>query len=76
MGDSTIFEQDGKVYIALSHAMPPKDLATETAKAIRGMRYIKGARMRVVSAEELRSMPLSSPDCSCRYCKRAKRRGL
>ena len=61
MSDCTIFEQDGKVYAAFSHQMPPKDLAREVGKEIRAMSTVPRARMRVVSAEEVRQMPFGSP---------------
>lgn len=60
MGDVTIFEQDGKVYCVLSHAMPTKDLASETARQIRAMAKIPRARMRVVSDEEARTLPFGA----------------
>ena len=61
MGDVTIFEQDGVAYCLLSHLMPTRDLAKETAKAIRDMPKIPRAKMRVVDVEEARKMPLGSP---------------
>lgn len=61
MADCTIFEQDGNVYCVLSHAMPAKDLAKETAKEIRYMPKIPRARMRVVTADEFRKMPFKKP---------------
>lgn len=61
MGDVTIFEQDGKVYRALSHTMPVKDLARETACGIREVAKIPRAKMKVVSVEEFKSMPFEAP---------------
>jgi len=61
MADTTIFEQDGVVYLALSHGMLPKYLAKETAKGIREMARIPRARMRVVSLEEAKMMPFGEP---------------
>lgn len=61
MGDVTIFEQDGKVYRALSHTMPVKDLARETACGIREAAKIPGAKMKTVSLEEFKSMPFGEP---------------
>jgi len=61
MADTTIFEQDGVVYLALSHAMLPKYLAKETAKGIREMAKIPRARMRVVPVEEVKKMPFGEP---------------
>lgn len=60
-GDVTIFEQDGKVYTVLSHQMPTKDLAKETASGIRYMAKIPRAKMRVVGIEEFRNMPFGKP---------------
>ena len=59
--DVTIFEQDGKVYTVLSHEMPVKDLAKETAGGIRYMAKIPRAKMRVISIEAFRSMPFGKP---------------
>ncbi len=53
----TIFEQDGVVYCALSHSMPVKDLAKETAKEIRYMAKIPRAKMRTATVDEIRKMP-------------------
>src|SRR3972149_11991639 len=75
MSDVTIFEQDGYPYLVLSHKMPLKELARETAKAIRGMVHIARSRMRVVPREELRTMNLKTPHCDCRECVRDERRG-
>lgn len=61
MSDTTIFEQDGIVYLALCHSMPPSHLAKETAKGIREMARIPRARMGVVSVEEVRKMPFGVP---------------
>ena len=61
MADATIFEQDGKIYAAFSHSMPPKDLAKEIGKEIRAMHTVPRARMRVVSVEEVRTMPFATP---------------
>lgn len=61
MADVTIFEQDGKVYCALSHSMPTKELAKETAKGIREMAKIPRGKMRVVSVEEFKKMPFEEP---------------
>ena len=57
----TIFEQDGLVYTVMSHAMPAKDLAKETAKAIRYMPKIPRSQMRIVSIEEFKQMPFEAP---------------
>ena len=59
--EATIFEQDGKVYAVLSHSMPLRDLAKETAKEIRYMAKIPRAKMRVVSVEEFKQMPFGRP---------------
>ena len=61
MGDVTIFEQDGKVYCALSHTMPVRDLAKETAHGIREAAKIPRAKMKVVSIEEFKSLPFEAP---------------
>lgn len=57
----TIFEQDGRIYTVLSHSMPAKDLAKETAKGIRDMPNIPRARMRVVTIEGFMQMPFEKP---------------
>lgn len=61
MSDTTIFEQDGVVYFAICHSVPPKDLAKKIACEIRAMAKIPRARMRVVSTEEVRKMPFGKP---------------
>lgn len=61
MADVTIFEQDGKVYAALSHTMAPKELAKETADEIRYMPRVPRAKMRVVPSEELKQMTWAKP---------------
>lgn len=61
MPDVTIFEQDGKVYTAISHSMPVRDLAKETARGIREMGKIPRAKMRVVSREEFATIPFAEP---------------
>ena len=59
--DVTIFEQDGKVYVALSHGMPSKELAKETAKCIRQMAKVPRSRMRVVNLEEAKHLEFATP---------------
>ena len=59
--DVTIFEQDGVVYCVISHDMPVKTLAKEIAKEIRCLDTVPRARMRVVSVEEFKAMPLAMP---------------
>lgn len=61
MSDCTIFEQDGKVYAAMSHAMPARELAKCVAEGIRAMPKIPRARMRVVPIEEVMVMPFGRP---------------
>lgn len=61
MADVTIFEQDGNVYSVLSHSMPTKELAKETAQEIRYMEKIPRSKMRVVSVEEMKAMPFTEP---------------
>ena len=61
MGNITIFEQDGKVYTALSHMMPVGDLARETARGIRLMPKIPRSQMRVITKEEFNKMPFEEP---------------
>ena len=61
MGDVTIFEQDGKVYAALSHTMSPKELAKWTADEIRYMPKVPRAKMRVVTSAELKQMKWAKP---------------
>lgn len=61
MSDCTIFTQDGIVYCALSHLMPARDLARETAREIRYMSKIPRARMMVCPVEEVREMKFDSP---------------
>jgi len=63
LSDVTIFEQDGKAYCALSHSMPTKELAKETARGIREMAKIPRGKMRVVSVEEFKKMPFEAPAC-------------
>ena len=57
----TIFEQDGVVYCALSHSMPAKDLAKETAREIRYMAKIPRAVMRTATVGEIRKMKFGGP---------------
>ena len=54
----TIFEQDG---VVLSHSMPAKDLAKETAREIRYMAKIPRAVMRTATIEEIRKMRFGRP---------------
>ena len=61
MTDATIFVQDGIVYAALSHEMPTKDLAKETAAEIRWMAKVPRAKMLVCDVEEVRKMPFGKP---------------
>lgn len=64
MSDITIFEQDGKVYTAISNTMPAKELAKNIAKEIRHMPKIPRARMRVVTKEECLKLPWGTPSRS------------
>ena len=57
----TIFEQDGTVYTVLSHSMPAKELAKETAKEIRAMATIPRSQMKVVTISEFMQMPFACP---------------
>jgi hypothetical protein len=59
--EATIFEQDGKVYVAISHSIPAGHLAKMIAKEIRYMSKIPRARMRIVSMDEVRKMPFGRP---------------
>lgn len=61
MTDLTIFEQDGNVYTVLSHSMPIKELAKETARGIKEMGKIPRAKMKVVTKLEFMKMPFKSP---------------
>ena len=61
MSEITIFEQDGKVYTAISHTMPVRELAKNTAKEIRYMPKVPRAKMRVVSKDEFRKLPWGKP---------------
>jgi hypothetical protein len=76
MGLSTIFDQDGKLYAAMSHAMPAKDLAKEIAHEIRMMPMVPRSQMRIVTDEEVRAMPWGSPQCLCKKHKSKQSRGL
>lgn len=61
MADVTIFEQDGKVYAALSHTMNARELAKETAAEIRYMDKIPRSCMRVITSEELKQKTWAKP---------------
>jgi len=58
---ATIFEQDGKVYCAISHHMPVRDLAKRIAAEIRYMPKVPRSQMRVVTVDEVRAMPFGRP---------------
>ena len=58
----TIFEQDGKVYLAISHKMPYKNFVNLVNLGVRGMIGVPRSICRVVTVEEFKSMPFGSPN--------------
>lgn len=57
----TIFEQDGKVYTVISHAMPTRELAKHVGAGIRRMVKIPRANMRTVTIDQFKTMPFGKP---------------
>ena len=61
MSDCTVAMQNGKIYAAVSHSLPPKYLTQEMARLYKDLWRVPGCEIRVLPVEQVRQMEWASP---------------